>query len=40
MFSASDLVGLQFELETLSYDQTVDYKEFFHIYFDDDKDAK
>ena len=40
IFSENDLVGLQFELETLSYDQTVDYKEFFHIYFDDDKDAK
>ena len=37
IFQESDLVGLQFELETLSYDQTVDYKEFFHIYFADDQ---
>ena len=39
-FSGNDLVGLQFELETLSYDQTVDYKEFFHIYFGEDQSAK
>lgn len=33
VFDQSDLIGLQFELECLSYDQTADYSEFIDIFF-------
>ena len=40
MFPESDLIGLQYELESLSYDQTVDYRDFFNIFFINDQATK
>lgn len=40
VFSQSDLIGLQYELECLSYDGQTDYSEFMNIFFrDGEKDG-
>ena len=35
VFEEQELIGLQYELECLSYDHQVDYMEFLDIFFED-----
>ena len=32
LFTDSEMVGLQYEIESLSYDGTVDYQEFIRLF--------
>lgn len=40
LFTDSEMVGLQYELESLSYDGTVDYKEFIRLFMGLDQEKK
>lgn len=40
LFSDSEMVGLQYELESLSYDGTVDYNEFIRLFMGQEKSSK
>ena len=40
LFSDSEMIGLQYELESLSYDGTVDYMEFIRLFMGQDKSSK
>ena len=40
LFSDGEMVGLQFELESLSYDGTVDYGEFVRLFMAKEQASK